>query len=113
MTASERDQIRQSIQDEMERTRTAVAAQESDQQSIAPDRAIGRVSRMDTMYNQQVNIGTLHRNRQRLDKLEYMLSKVDTPAFGFCEFCKAPIPVDRLKARPESTTCMRCAAFAG
>ena len=30
------------------------------------------MSRMDAMYNQQVNIGTLHRNRERLNKLEYI-----------------------------------------
>jgi hypothetical protein len=27
------------------------------------------------MYNQQVNIGALHRNRERLNKLEYILFK--------------------------------------
>lgn len=113
MTDSEREQIKQSLRKEIEKTRAAIEAQETDQRSIAPSNAIGRVSRMDSMYNQQVNIGTLNRNRERLSKLEYLLSKVDDPDFGYCEFCNDPIPVARLQAMPESTTCMRCAAFAG
>lgn len=112
MTDSEREQVQQSIREEIAKTQAALEAQSSEHRSIAPDNAIGRVSRMDAMYNQQVNIGALQRNRQRLDKLEYLLSKVDTPEFGCCEFCGAPIPLPRLKAMPESTTCMRCADFA-
>jgi DnaK suppressor protein len=113
MTSEERDQIRDRIQAEMETTRAAIEAQSIEHQSISPDRAIGRVSRMDSMYNQQVNAGTLRRNRERLSRLEYVLTLVDTPGFGRCEFCQSPIPFARLRAMPESTTCMRCAAFAG
>jgi len=96
----------------MEKARQAVAAQGLDGKSIAPDRAIGRISRMDAMYNQQVNDATLQRAKDRLARLEYLLAHVDHPDFGLCEYCRAPIPPARLRAMPESTTCMRCAAFA-
>lgn len=112
MTDDDRKRIQARVREEITKTREAVTAQQSDGKSIAPDNAVGRVSRMDSMYTQQVNAGALKRNRARIGKLEYVLSLVDTPKFGRCEFCGDPIPVERLKAMPESTTCMRCAAFA-
>ena len=96
----------------IEETRQAVAEQESDARAIAPDNAIGRISRMGAMYDKQINEATLQRAKDRLAKLEYVLDHIDTPEFGRCEFCSQPIQPARIMAMPESTTCVRCAAFA-
>ncbi|MBT7166385.1 MAG: hypothetical protein HN904_26625, partial [Victivallales bacterium] len=53
----------------------------------------------------------LQRAKDRLVKLEYALERIDTPEFGVCQYCSQPIPPARIIAMPESTTCMRCAAF--
>jgi DnaK suppressor protein len=112
MTSADRAEIKACVEAGIAATKEAVAAQESEGKSIAPDQAIGYAGRIDAMYSQQLNAGTLQRSKERLARLEYVLSRIEAPDFGRCEFCQAPIPVPRLKAMPECTTCMRCAAFA-
>ncbi len=83
--------IKATISAKLDEARLAIAEQEDANRAVTPDNAIGRISRMDAMYNKQVNEGTLQRARERLAKLEYVLSKVHEPGFGHCEFCRQPI----------------------
>jgi len=76
---------------------------------IAPDNAIGRVSRMDAINNKSVNDNALREAEQRYKKLLLVLDNVDDPNFGICRSCKQPIPEGRLMIRPESTLCVHCA----
>ncbi len=112
MNAEQRAEMKAAITVKIEETRQAIAAQQRDSGPIAPDNAIGRISRMGAMYDKQVNEATLQRAKDRLAKLEYVLQHIDTPEFGHCEFCSQPIQPARIMAMPESTTCIRCAAFA-
>jgi DnaK suppressor protein len=111
MTPSERDEIRAAIEAKIEQTRQTIATQQGDSGAIAPDNAIGRVSRVSAMYDKQVNEGTLKRAKERLAKLEYALERIDSDDFGVCQYCRQPIRPARILSMPESTTCMRCAAF--
>jgi DnaK suppressor protein len=77
---------------------------------IAPDRALGRITRADGMNDQAVSSAALERNRARLYQLESTLDRIDRPGFGDCVACGRPIPVERLLALPESTRCVRCAS---
>jgi len=70
---------------------------------IAPDNAIGRVSRMDAIGNKMINDRGLDSARSRRAQLEAVLDKADSPDFGVCMICMTPIPVERLLAIPEST----------
>lgn len=76
---------------------------------VAPDNAIGRVSRMDAINNKSVNDAALREAEQRYKKLLQILDKVDDPDFGICRSCKQPIPEGRLMIRPESVLCVHCA----
>lgn len=76
---------------------------------VAPDNAIGRVSRMDAINNKSVNDAALREAEQRYKKLSLVLDKMDDPEFGFCRSCKKPIPEGRLMIRPESALCVNCA----
>ena len=87
MDAAHLAEVKAAINTRIEETRRAIAEQEGDSGAIAPDNAIGRLSRMGAMYDKQINEATLERARNRLAKLEYVLGHVDTPAFGRCEFC--------------------------
>jgi len=102
-------ETRKAINIKIGEARVAIAEQEEANAAVTPDNAIGRISRMDAMYNKQVNEGTLQRARERLAKLEYVLGKIDEPGFGQCDFCHQPIQPARLVAMPESTICVRCA----
>ncbi len=45
-----------------------------------------------------------------LAEVERALEKVDAGTFGVCDVCDAPIPVERLEARPFTSRCIRHAA---
>ena len=78
-------------------------------QPIAPDNAIGRVSRMDAINNKSVMEAALRKVRERLDGLNRHLEKLDTPDFGICVRCKNQIPLERIFMAPQSSFCVNCA----
>ena len=47
--------------------------------------------------------------RRRIAELDDALRRSASGAYGTCERCGEPIPVDRLAARPFATTCVGCA----
>lgn len=78
-------------------------------QAIAPDDAIGRVSRMDAINNKSVNDAALRQTESKLDKLQYALEHINDPDFGLCTICHSPISTGRLVLMPESRKCIKCA----
>ena len=77
---------------------------------IAPENAIGRVSRMDAINNKSVNEASLRQAKLKLHSLNRALDSIDNPDFGICRKCKNPIPVGRILIRPESVLCVNCAS---
>ncbi len=75
---------------------------------IAPDSAIGRLSRMDAINSKSVNEELLRSSERRLQLLERALQRADSPQFGLCTRCGKPIPLGRLEVMPESTRCAGC-----
>lgn len=76
---------------------------------IAPDNAIGRISRMDAIINKNVMESSLRKAEDRLNKLRYALSTAGTPDFGICVECGTAIPLSRILIIPESRYCVNCA----
>jgi DnaK suppressor protein len=76
---------------------------------IAPDVAIGRVSRMDAINNKSVTESALRQAAEKLHSLNRVLSMYGMPDFGKCIQCKTAIPVERILFRPESLYCVNCA----
>jgi DnaK suppressor protein len=97
------------VKAELKKLERAIAMYKDMTNPIAPDNAIGRVSRMDAINNKSVNDNALREAEQRYNKLLLVLDKVDGPDFGICRSCKQPIPKARLMIRPESTLCVHCA----
>lgn len=52
----------------------------------------------------------LDQSRRHLSDLDLALRRLDEGAYGQCEVCGAPIPADRLTARPTARTCIGCAS---
>jgi DnaK suppressor protein len=76
--------------------------------AIAPDDAIGRVSRMDAINNKSVNEAALRQLEEKLKNLNDAQKHINDKDFGICVKCKGPIPVGRLVLMPESRRCTRC-----
>jgi RNA polymerase-binding transcription factor len=75
---------------------------------VAPDRAIGRISRMDAINNRSINKSVLDNAEERLNQLQYALTKTDGNKFGICESCGAEININRLLSVPEAENCINC-----
>ncbi|WP_114491877.1 TraR/DksA family transcriptional regulator [Candidatus Ulvibacter alkanivorans] len=76
---------------------------------IAPENAIGRVSRMDAINNKSINDAALQKATLKLNNLKVALSKVDDLDFGCCRRCSKPIPLGRILLLPHTVTCVNCA----
>ena len=80
---------------------------------IAPDNAIGRLTRMEAINSKSINEAALNKAKQTLTKMERALMMIDSPDFGLCRECEEPIPIARLMIVPESDLCVQCAQAMG
>ena len=101
--------IKTLIQKEIGKTQNIIQEYEELTRPVAPDAAIGRVSRMDAINNKSVVEASLRQAREKLDKLNYVLDRVDKSDFGQCARCGNIIPLGRILLKPESVYCVNCA----
>lgn len=76
---------------------------------VAPDKSLGRITRLDMMSDKAINDDALDQARETLHRLELSLTKVHEPAFGLCIACGEFIPIERIMLLPQSTRCVDCA----
>jgi len=91
------------------RTEKRISQYKSLSGPIAPDNAIGRVSRMDAINNKGVMEAALRKSEEQLKGLRQNLSKIGTDDFGKCTKCRNRIPFERILLAPESSFCVNCA----
>lgn len=48
--------------------------------------------------------------RSELAEVDAALARLDAGTYGVCARCGRPVPVERLRARPSTALCVRCAA---
>ena len=109
MNSAEREQLSALIVTRIERAKADIVALEESAQPIAPDNAIGRLSRMESIVSQGVSKTALVTARQTLAALEAASARSADPGFGLCTDCEQLIPVERLLLMPESGQCVGCA----
>jgi len=110
MDAKQLKEIKDKITEEIQKTEESVITYKEMTKPIAPDCAIGRVSRMDAINNKSVAEAALRQAEQKLTKLKYVLTKVDDEGFGLCTRCGKPIPLGRILLMPQSRHCVHCAS---
>lgn len=86
-----------------------IAYLEEETKPIAPENAIGRVSRMDAINNKSVAEQSLRQAKDLQIQLQEALQNIQNPDFGNCQKCKETIDFERLLFMPESKRCMKCA----
>ena len=84
-------------------SKDARAPVELDQQSV------GRLSRMDAMQQQSIDLAREERRQQRLGILAAALQRIEADDYGYCLRCDEPIKDARLKIDPAVLTCVSCA----
>ena len=109
MNPAERQELKRKIEEEIEAQKTLIASLQETSKPVAPDNAIGRLSRMEALNDRAVSEASLNVAQTKLSRLETALGKVDQPDFGICVSCDHPIPSGRIVLMPEATRCVPCA----
>jgi DnaK suppressor protein len=109
MTPEDKDLLRAKILAEMDSLRKSITQLEESSKPVAPDNAIGRLTRMEAINSKSIHEASLNASRARLTRLERALATIDSPEFGICTSCEDPIPLGRIMVMPEATLCVSCA----
>ncbi len=108
MKKVEKEKLARQIKEKIKTVRQDVVSYTERTKPVAPDDAIGRLTRMDAIGNKSINEAALREAQNTLAKLEQALKLVDRPGFGLCRECEKPIPFARLMIMPESDMCVVC-----
>ena len=101
--------IKEQLSKEISVTRSKISKYTELSKPIAPENAIGRVSRMDAINNKSIVEAALREAKNKLNQLEIIEKKIGDNDFGKCFKCKKNIPFGRLIIRPHSQLCVKCA----
>lgn len=103
-----RDQIRERLKRKLSRIQGDILDLRELTKPVAPENAIGRISRMDAINNKSVNEAALRNSLAKKQQVEKALSELDLDYFGICKQCGNKIETEKLLAIPESTLCVTC-----
>ncbi len=109
MNAEERQKLKHAIVREIAAEKHLIEGLADSVKPVAPDNAIGRLTRMEAIGSRAVSEASMNSARAKLARLETALKKVDQPDFGICIRCGKPIPEGRIMAMPENVLCVPCA----
>ena len=96
------------VEREIAGTKAAIKDYKEQSKPVAPDVAIGRISRMDAINNKSVNYVALKNAELKLNNLQVAISKIDDADFGICIRCQNAIPIGRILLIPQAITCVNC-----
>jgi DnaK suppressor protein len=86
-----------------------LSSSEDGAKPIAPDNAIGRLTRVDAMQSQQMAMALRQQNQLRLQRIDQALRFIENGRYGVCVKCGEDIGESRLSVVPESVLCVKCA----
>ena len=101
-------EIKANIEAEIVKTENKVLEYKELTKPVEPENAIGRISRMDAINNKSVIEAALRKSKEKLNKLNIALSKIDDDDFGLCVRCHKPIPLGRILIMPQAQSCVAC-----
>jgi DnaK suppressor protein len=108
MKLEEKQELKRKIEEAIDAQRTLIDSLSETSKPVAPDNAIGRLSRMEALNDRAVSEASLNAARHKLSRLENALGKIGQPDFGICVSCDKPIPPGRILLMPEATRCVPC-----
>jgi DnaK suppressor protein len=108
MTEEERNNLKKKILSQIDDLKKEIKSYEETTKPVAPDNAIGRLTRMEAINAKSISEASLSSARLRLTRLQNTLKRIDSENFGLCALCEEPIPMKRLMLMPETTKCVEC-----
>lgn len=109
MTDQQKSDLETIIDEKIAETKDEIKHLKELTKPVAPDNAIGRLSRMDAINNKTINDAALRENNKKLKKLKRAKESISKDTFGLCKKCGEEIAFGRLKFMPWTTRCVKCA----
>ncbi len=101
--------FRESILQEIDELRALSDASREGRAPVELDQqSVGRLSRMDAMQQQSMDVAREERRRQRLAVLAAALRRLDGGEYGYCLACGEDIVPQWLEMYPAVTLCVSC-----
>lgn len=110
MTKKEKITIKETIESELTQLKSQISKLTELVKPISPDCSLGRLTRVEAMNEQVINLKILDEARLRETRLNNALRRVEHKMFGVCIECEESIGVGRMLVRPESVRCVGCAS---
>ena len=108
MEHSEKEKYLTLLQESLAEVEGYLKSSEDAAAAVAPDKGLGRLSRMEAMQDQQLVMEMRRRKKRQLAEIKSAISKLDMGNYGICIFCGGEISGERLEVTPEVQTCIRC-----
>ena len=71
--------------------------------------SVGRLSRMDALQSQAMQLETERRRILEIKRIDSALQRINDEEFGFCSSCGYEIEIKRLENDPTTPICIDCA----
>lgn len=108
MDQEQQQRFRSIIRQRLEAITAGLEAGAEATEPIAPDAAIGRLSRLDSMQMQQIALAGQRRLKEERARLQEAQRRIDAGTYGRCPLCGDDIAGERLEYQPDAVTCVPC-----
>jgi DnaK suppressor protein len=75
---------------------------------VKPENSLGRLTCMDAMAAQMMNVAAMERLKLRIEKLTAAIVRVENGEYGICLSCGEEIGEKRLLTIAQATICIEC-----
>lgn len=108
ITDEQRADLRALIERNIAELEVSIPRMREQMAPVAPDSAIGRLSRTDSMMNAGTVGLALKDAQARLTRLRNRLERIDDPEIDRCSICRKELGLQRLFAVPDRGMCTDC-----
>lgn len=106
----QRQELRQHMEASLAEAETEIERLKEIIAPVAPDSAIGRLTRMEAIQSKSVSEANLRKAQSRHTSLKRAMRRLEEDEeFGVCDACEEPIPYKRILLVPSTTRCVACA----
>jgi DnaK suppressor protein len=108
MIPADQNKYKKYLEEALHEVRKYLESSEDAAAAVAPDKGLGRLSRMEAMQDQQLVMEMRRRKKRQLVEIKLAISRLEMGNYGTCVFCGKEISPERLEVAPEVQTCMSC-----
>lgn len=108
LTSEQTDSLSRRLAERRAEVVSELEASRGEDAPVAPDRSIGRLTRMDALQQQHMAAARKQRLETQIAQIDQALVRIRDGTYGECLRCEEPIAIARLTAQPEAPFCLRC-----